>query len=90
LSFSRDEEREADSFAGDLLLKTGISPARSAQFFLKLQREDIGNFTESLEVFMTHPDMKERIEQTSTYEIPEDFVEESININWETVLKELY
>jgi len=89
LSFSRDEEREADKFAGDLLLKAGISPERSTQFFLKLQREDIGNFTETLEPFMTHPDMKERIEETSKFKVPDDFAEKHFDFDWGLVIDQL-
>lgn len=89
LTFSRDEEREADRFASDLLLKTGINPARSTQFFLKLQREEVHAFSEAMEVFMTHPDLKERIEQTASIKAPEDFVEVPFNLNWKEVIDEL-
>lgn len=89
LSFSREEEREADKFASDLLLRSGINPARSTQFFLKLQREGIGNFTEAMEVFMTHPDMKERIEQTAEFTAPFDFTEHPIELDWEKVIGKL-
>jgi predicted Zn-dependent protease len=89
LQFSREEEREADEFASDLLLKSGISPARSTQFFLKLQREDINNFSEAMEVFTTHPDVKERIESAARFDVPEDFTEQPFDIDWESILSEI-
>jgi predicted Zn-dependent protease len=89
LTFSRDEEREADEFASDLLAKTGINPGNFTQFFLKLQREEVHNFTEAMEVFMTHPDLKERIELTANYKVPEDFTERPYLLNWEKVINEL-
>ena len=89
LTFSRDEEREADEFASDLLIKAGINPANSTRFFLKLQREEIGDFPEEMELFMTHPDIKERIEQTSSFKAPSDFVEKPFDLDWEKVLDAL-
>jgi predicted Zn-dependent protease len=89
LRFSRDEEREADYFASELLLKTGISPANSTRFFLKLQREEVYQFSEALEAFTTHPDMKERIEHAANFTIPEDFEERLIELDWEAVLRQV-
>jgi predicted Zn-dependent protease len=89
LTFSRDEEREADRFASDLLLKTGINPSYSTQFFLKLQREEVHDFSEAMEIFMTHPDLKERIEQTASVTTPEDFDEVRFDLDWDEVLSEL-
>ena len=89
LKFDRDEERAADEFASDLLLKSGINPSVSTQFFLKLQREYIENNSMAPEVFMTHPDIRTRIEQTSAYTVPPDFIEKHFTLDWEATLRAL-
>lgn len=79
--FDRKQEREADEFAHDLMIKTGIKPARLAHFFMKLKADE-KTYPDELEIIMTHPNSKHRIEDALEAELPEEFVEVPFPETW--------
>lgn len=86
--FDRKQEREADEFAHVLLAKSQLNPARMAHFFTRLKTAE-KTYPDDLEVIMTHPSSKNRIEQALKAELPEDFVEIEYDLDWEVLIKGL-
>ncbi len=84
--FDRKQEREADEFAYELLIKSQIKPARIAHFFTKLKAEQ-QTYPDELEIIMTHPNSKNRIEDALTIELPEDFKEKEFDLDWDERVK---
>lgn len=65
--FSRDQEREADAFACDLMQRAKINPAGMVTFFETLQKKENENpalsaLLKTLSLGSTHPDTAARIE----------------------------
>lgn len=83
--FDRRQEREADDFAYATLIDAEISPARLAHFFTRLKAEE-ETYPDELEVIMTHPNSKSRIERALSTELPEDFEERDFSLNWDELL----
>lgn len=86
--FDRKQEKKADQFALNLLLKSNIDPRIIATFFRRLESE-VGSYSEKAEIFMTHPHNKTRIRYALEYKIPENFEEIKIDMNWGKIKKEL-
>ena len=85
--FDRKQEREADEFAYELMVKSQINPARLAHFFTKLKTEEKA-YPDELEIIATHPNSRNRIEAALSYELPEGFEEKEFNLDWEHLLEE--
>jgi len=60
LQYSRDNEREADAQAWEILLRANIDPRGLTRFFRQMRREEGGDT--DTDVFSTHPATSERIE----------------------------
>jgi predicted Zn-dependent protease len=58
-AFDRKQEKEADNFAFDTMVKAKIDPESLANFFFRLSKES-NNIPEELTWMSTHPDTKER------------------------------
>ena len=86
--FDRKQEREADEFAYNLMVKAQINPARLAHFFTKLKAEE-KSYPDDLEIIMTHPNSKSRIEKALSYPLPEGWEEKTYEIDWETLIETL-
>lgn len=80
--FDRDQEKEADEFALQLLDKSGIHPKHMESFFKKINDLHDVNMPE---IFMTHPDSDKRAEKASSYKLSDNFKEKAFDINWESV-----
>lgn len=61
LSYSRDQEREADRLAVDLLVKANIDPTRFPEFFRRMHAKS-GSVPAALSILATHPGHEERDE----------------------------
>ncbi|MEZ4721922.1 MAG: M48 family metallopeptidase [Flavobacteriales bacterium] len=86
--FSRSQESEADEYGMNLMLKAQIDPRSLAAFFRKLNRENMG-YDEHLEWLMSHPHNNARIKSSLEFEVPDSFVSQPINVDWEAVQEEL-
>lgn len=82
-SFDRSKEKEADEFAYDLALKSGINPHRIAQFFIRTLNSD-KEYSEDLEILMTHPHSSSRIKNASEIALPDDFEERPFGFVWKS------
>ncbi len=87
-SFNRKQESKADKFAYKLMSKALINPARLAHFFSKLKTEE-KTYLDDLEIIMTHPNSKNRINEALSYPLSKDFNEQEFDMNWKIVIKEL-
>ena len=87
--YDRQQEQAADDFAKDLLIKSGIHPENLAVLFLGMERENYIDLPEATSMFMSHPHLKMRIEKAVIYDLPEDFEERPLAIDWVSVKKEL-
>ena len=85
--FDRRQEQEADEFAHDLMIKARISPARLAHFFTKLKNEEKA-YPDELEMIMTHPNSKHRIEAALTVDLPNNFEEHEYDLDWDNLIEE--
>ncbi len=86
--FDRKQEREADEFAYKLMVKAKINPARLAHFFTKLKTEE-KSYPDDLEIIMTHPNSKNRIEGALSYPLPENWNEEEFDLEWDKLVENL-
>ncbi len=83
-AFDREKEREADEFAMQLALRSGINPRRMGQFFIR-SLDKTNSFQEQLEFLLSHPHSKNRIESVLEFDMPEEFQEIPFDLNWEVV-----
>lgn len=65
LSYDRDQESEADAVGREYLLRAGIDPRGLADFFTKLEERG-GPGAAMPTILSTHPDLRARIQATST------------------------
>lgn len=79
--YDRKQEKEADLYGMDLLIRSGITPRVVASFFTRLKREK-GGAPEELEFLMTHPNHNARIKAAMEYELPSGFKEDRLRIDW--------
>ncbi|MEO9870812.1 M48 family metallopeptidase [Ekhidna sp.] len=84
--FDRKQEREADDFAYELMVKSQINPSRLAHFFTKLKAEE-KTYPDDLEIIMTHPNSKNRIEGALSYPLPVEFEERKFDLDWEQLIE---
>jgi predicted Zn-dependent protease len=84
--FDRGQEEEADEFGLELLEKSKIDPQHLADFFRRLNDEDL-SYDKNLEFVMTHPHNDARINKVENYRTKRTFKEEKIDIDW-TELRE--
>lgn len=68
LAYDRDQEREADETAREVLTEAGIDPRGMGTFFAKLLEQE-GDAT--FEFLSTHPNLGERVEKSMNAPIPE-------------------
>lgn len=83
-SFDREQEDEADQYALELLEKSGIDPRHLADFFEKLNEEDL-SYNPNLEILMTHPHNDRRIDKARSYRTSRDFKETKLDLDWKKV-----
>lgn len=65
LSYSREQEREADRYSIELMARAGRDPAAIADFF-EILRDKLGD-TDNSDFLSTHPATPERIEEARRY-----------------------
>lgn len=82
LSFDRDQERNADDGAIEIMTAAGLSPRHLAAFFEKIQKADAltGNIPE---LFQTHPLTDERIKRVSAAAEPAQPF--NFDLDWDTI-----
>jgi beta-barrel assembly-enhancing protease len=61
LQYSRENERQADAEAWDILVRANIDPRALTRFFRQIKREE-GKHADSADVFSSHPATTERIQ----------------------------
>lgn len=83
-SFSRSQESDADDFAFELLNDAGISPANFGSFFERM-KDKSADYPEELEMLMTHPHSKYRIDAAYDYADKNPIDEQPIDIDWQAV-----
>jgi beta-barrel assembly-enhancing protease len=71
--YNRRQEEEADLFACELMLKSGLEPRSLASFFRKLKDEGKNELYENFEIISSHPNLNNRIKNVLAYSVPEDF-----------------
>ena len=79
--FDRRQEREADEYAMDLLVKSSISPKVVAVLFRRMSREN-DSFLDDLVFISSHPHNNSRVKMSLEYKIPEEFEQDSIQLDW--------
>jgi beta-barrel assembly-enhancing protease len=80
-AFSRKQEAEADQYAFELMAKAGFSPRKMAALFHRFN--NMSNIDIPY-ILRSHPHDHERIEASLNYELPEDFEEGAIELEyWE-------
>jgi predicted Zn-dependent protease len=84
--FDREQEKEADEFALQLLEKSGIHPKHMENFFKKINELHDVNMPE---IFMTHPDSDKRAEKAALFNLSSDFKEKAFDINWQSLKAQL-
>jgi len=86
--FNRKQEEEADAFSWKLLTEAGIDPRILATFFRKLEDKHPSGADE-LELLSTHPHNRARIRATLEKSLPDGFVEQPIDVDWERMQHEI-
>lgn len=82
LSYSREDEREADRLAVEILRRAAIDPSRFPEFFRRLGREE--RLPEALSIISTHPSHAERDRELRALMRPEDASLPRLAIPWPT------
>ncbi len=80
LSYSREDEREADRLAVDILRRASIDPSRFPEFFRRLGREE--GLPEVLSIISTHPSHGERDRELRALMRPEDASRPRLAVPW--------
>jgi predicted Zn-dependent protease len=83
-SFSREQEKEADSFGFNLLEKASIEPSTFSDFFRRLskEKEEDGKMAEMLN---THPNNSSRIRAALLYKTAPGFKAKPLSFDWKRV-----
>ncbi len=84
--FDRHQEREADTFAMDLLVNAKINPRVMASFFRKVQ-ERSSELDTKLEMLGNHPENQSRIRAALQYQIPPGTEFVPFEMDWQEVVK---
>lgn len=88
-AFDREQETEADNYGLSLLQKSGIRPSVMAAFFMRLNDKKF-SYDEKLELLMTHPHDKKRIQNALDFHLEKSFVEKPFtDIDWKKVKEEV-
>lgn len=82
LSFSRQQELEADDFALELLEQAGIHPQNLARAFLRMKTLSETGSGSPPAFLSTHPSIEERIERILERDIPDDFNEQPFELGF--------
>ncbi len=82
--FDRKQEKEADQFAMDLLVKSNVNPRVIASLFRRIKDEQ-GLYNKVPEFLLTHPHSNSRIKAALSYELPDSFNNVQFKIDWEKV-----
>ncbi|MGM0648809.1 MAG: M48 family metallopeptidase, partial [Bacteroidota bacterium] len=85
MRYSREQEQEADKAAMVMLAEAGINPQNLTRFFLKLTNRNSKYEGEYMELFMSHPSLKNRIQAASVYKTGKEFHEIPFNLDWNEV-----
>lgn len=85
LSYSRDQEREADEAAWDKMLEAGLNPEALISLFETLKGEQKAMGGSMLTLISTHPGLDERIEYVRwrMASLPEEKEFREIPLNWQ-------
>ncbi|MGL1889734.1 MAG: M48 family metallopeptidase [Reichenbachiella sp.] len=83
-AFDRKNEEEADDYALNLAIVSELNPSRLGQFFIKMKAEN-KSFLNDLEFIRTHPMDNDRIQKSAEVELPIDFEEKPIELDWNLV-----
>ena len=84
-AYSREDEREADVKAVDILVKTGIEPVSFSNFFKRLSSEN--SIDKKLQIISTHPSHDERFAYLqSIYSSMEKREYEPLSPDWENIV----
>lgn len=86
--YDRGQEEDADAFALELLEKSGVNPNNVAAIFMALQREENLYHSENMDLFMSHPNLKERIKTAINYQVSDSFQTVPFEVDWQR-LKEI-
>lgn len=71
--YNRKQEQEADMFACELMLNSGLEPRSLASFFRRLKDEGLEGPLGQFEIVASHPNFNNRIKAVLSYEVPADF-----------------
>lgn len=86
--YNREQEEEADDYALALMTKARINPHYLGKVFRKFKNA-MPKIPSVLNIFSTHPNNDERIENALAFELPKDFKEKKIKVNWKAVQAQL-
>ena len=78
--FDREQEKDADQFALDLMHRCQISPRALGTIFRRMESE-YGALDE-FELLNTHPAINSRVKASFEYELNDDFKSLPIELDW--------
>jgi len=81
--FDRQQEKDADQFALDLMVKSEINPMYLGTFFRRLKRKYPSEY--EIDVFQTHPNTSIRIQDSFRYANDSTIVHVPFDMNWSAV-----
>ena len=82
--FDRSMEKEADMFAFELLQKANVKPSNLTKTFIRLNTLNPSEL-DKFDIFLSHPNLKTRIDYLSSRTLDSTFQEVPIPVQWETV-----
>lgn len=83
-SFSRSQEADADDFAFKLMEKAKLSSVHLGHFFERMEEKQ-GQYPEEMELFMSHPHSKFRIDAAYDYADKHPLKEEPFDLDWAAI-----
>lgn len=87
-AFDREQEKEADDYGLNLMVRSKLNPKSLATMFRKID-EKSGDSDNNMELLNTHPNNNSRIKNSLEYKTKPNFKQEKINLNWQKVLDSL-
>ena len=89
LSYSRDDEREADNSAVNILVKAQIDPTKFPNFFKRAEADE-GNLDKVFAIASTHPSNQERQQRLNElFKQLKQHEFTALPIDWQALQKEL-
>ncbi|MBL4657119.1 MAG: M48 family metallopeptidase, partial [Flavobacteriales bacterium] len=82
--FDRHQEKEADLYGLELMVRAQISPSALAVFFRRIKRE-MGDYSDLFEIFNSHPNSNSRIKASLEHPVPEGFKAIEFDMDWKRV-----